>query len=142
RLSASEPAAYVASPDYLHRHGLPQRPDDLLHHRCILHRQISGRQITEWRFDGPDGDVVAEVTGSLIVNDLRSVVDAARSGFGIGWSLYRGVADDIERGNLIQVLAACTPARPGFFLYFPKSLQQFGPLRCFIDHFRHRDPPR
>jgi DNA-binding transcriptional LysR family regulator len=136
RLSPSEEAAYVAAPDYLERHGVPTRPADLLGHVCIRHRQVSSGRISEWRFHGPGGEVSVAATGTLILNDLRTVVDAARRGLGIGWSLKRGVQEDLNRGVLVQVLADFTPSRPGFFLYFPKSLQQLALLRVFIEHFR------
>lgn len=135
RLSQEEEAAYVASPDYLARHGTPERPADLLHHVCIRHRQVSSGQISAWLFSGPEGELAVDAAGGLIVDDLRTVVDAARRGLGIGWSLRRGVEEDIERGALVQVLADVTPPRPGFFLYFPKSLRQLGLLRAFIAHF-------
>jgi len=138
RLSRSEEAAYVASPGYLERRGIPSRPEHLLDHICIRHRQVSSGQISEWRFSGSDRDVVVEVGGALIVDDLRMVVDAARQGLGIGWSLRRGVQKDLDSGVLVQVLAQVTPPRPGFFLYFPKSLQRLGLLRVFIEHFRAR----
>lgn len=136
RLSGPEEAAYVASPAYLGRHGVPQTPADLLRHTCIRHRQVSSGQVAEWKFATPQGEVTVDVGGGLILDDLRAVVDAAASGFGIGWSLLRGVREEIERGALVQVLAGFTPARPGFFLYYPKSLRQFALLRCFIAHFR------
>ena len=135
-LSQAEEAAYVAAPDYLARNGVPTRPEDLLHHSCIRHRQVSSGQVSEWRFFGPDGEIAVAVGGGLIVDDLRTLVDAARRGFGIGWSLRRGVQEELEQGALLQVLANVTPARPGFFLYFPKSIQKLGIMRGFIEHFR------
>lgn len=134
-LSRAEPAAYVAAPAHLDRHGMPRTPEDLLHHECIRHRQISSGQIADWRFLTPQGEVTVAVGGRLILNDLRGVVDAAVQGFGVGWSLRRGVTDEIEKGALVQVLEKFTPARPGLFLYYPKSLQQLGILRAFIDQF-------
>ncbi|AZO10376.1 MULTISPECIES: LysR family transcriptional regulator [unclassified Mesorhizobium] len=136
RLSPFEEAAYVAAPDYLKRYGVPSRPQDLLDHVCIRHRQVTSGRLSEWRFNGPEGDLSVEVDGPLIMDDMRAVVDAARLGLGIGWSLRRGVQQDLDNGALLQVLSRFTPSRPGFFVYFPKSLQHLGPLRAFIEHFR------
>jgi DNA-binding transcriptional LysR family regulator len=136
RLSPFEEAAYVAAPDYLKRHGVPSQPRDLLHHHCIRHRQVTSGRLSEWRFNGPEGDIVVDVNGALIMDDMRAVLDATRLGLGIGWSLRRGVQEDLDNGRLQQVLSQFTPSRPGFFVYFPKSLQHFGPLRAFIEHFR------
>lgn len=136
RLSHAEEAAFIAAPDYLGTHGVPARPGDLLRHACIRHRQVSSGRISEWLFHGPDGEVSVEAGGTLILNDLRTVVDAARRGLGIGWSLKRGIQEDLDRGSLVQVLPEFTPPRPGFFLYFLKPLQQRGLLRAFVEHFR------
>lgn len=136
RLSPLEEAAYVAAPDYLDRYGVPAHPRDLLHHVCIRHRQVTSGRLSEWRFDTSEGGIAVDVDGPLIMDDMRAVVDAARLGLGIGWSLKRGVQADLDNGRLRQVLPQFTPSRPGFFVYFPKSLQHLGPLRAFIDHFR------
>lgn len=135
-LSRTEPAAYVAAPDYLERHGVPAAPGDLLRHVCLRHRQISSGRIADWRFLTPEGETGVAVNGGLVFNDLRAVVDAAVRGFGIGWSLRRGVEGELREGRLVQVLAEMTPGRPGFSLYFPKSLQELALLRAFIGHFR------
>lgn len=135
-LSRSEPAAYVAAPGYLAAQGMPQRPEDLLQHCCIRHRQMSSGRLSPWLFNGSEGEISVAIEGALIVNDLRTVVDAACRGLGIGWSLKRGVQGELDSGALVQVLEPFTQSKPGFFLYFPKSLQQLGLLRVFIDHFR------
>ncbi|KAA0020641.1 LysR family transcriptional regulator [Salinicola corii] len=136
RLSAAEETAYVAAPEYLHRHGTPHTPEDLLHHPCIRYRQPSSGKVADWQFFDALREFTMTPRGTLIFNDFRSVVDAAAQGLGIGWSLKRGVQDELQRGTLIQVLAEYTPTRPGFFLYFPKQIQDFGLLRAFIEHFR------
>lgn len=138
RLSPFEEAAYVAAPAYLDRHGAPSHPRDLLDHVCIRHRQVTSGRLSEWRFHTSQGEISVEVNGPLIMDDMRAAMDAARLGLGIGWSLKRGVQDDLDGGRLLQVLARFTPSRPGFFIYFPKSLQNHGPLRAFIEHFRKR----
>lgn len=134
-LGGPMPGAYIAAPDYLDQFGHPEIPADLLTHRCIRHRQISANQIAPWEFDVNGQRQTVDVIGPLIFNDLRSVVDAARLGFGIGWSLQAGVAHELDRGRLVQVLSDFTPQRPGFYVYFPKQLQDLSRLRAFIDHF-------
>jgi DNA-binding transcriptional LysR family regulator len=136
RLSPSEEAAYVTSPDYLERHGIPKKPEDLTSHVCIRHRQVSSGQISEWKFSRPEGELTVDVSGGLIFSDLRTAVEAACRGFGIAWSLKRGVQGELDSGALVQVLEKFTPPRPGFFLYYPKSLRQLRLLRVFIEHFR------
>lgn len=134
-LTAPQAATYVATKEYLARQGTPETPADLLHHDCIRYRQISTGQIAPWRFIVDGADTEVEVTGNLVFNDLRSVVDAASRGLGIGWSLRAGVAGQIESGELVEVLADHTPDRQRFYLYYPKQLKSLNRLRAFIDHF-------
>lgn len=127
--------AYVASKDYLKKHGTPQIPADLLKHDCIRYRQITAKQIAPWAFEMDGAEVQVDVAGRLIFNDLRSVMDAAIRGFGIGWSLRAGIEAQIASGELVEVLPSYTPKRPRFYLYFPKQLKNMSRLRAFIDHF-------
>ncbi|SFU21814.1 LysR family transcriptional regulator [Mesorhizobium sp. YR577] len=135
RLSRPQDGAYIASPDYLARYGHPSNPGDLLSHSCIRHRQITSGRIAEWRFKTPGSEISVAVSGRLIFNDLRTVVEAARQGFGIGWSLRAGVEEELARGYLIEILPEFCVQRPAFYLYFPKSLARLGILRSFIEHF-------
>ena len=72
--------AYVASPEYLDQFGTPKRPQSLLQHMCIRHRQIGSGRIAPWDFVSKGECLTVEATGPLIFNDLRSVVDAATRG--------------------------------------------------------------
>ncbi|MFS4582774.1 LysR family transcriptional regulator [Phaeobacter sp. C3_T13_0] len=134
-LSGPMPGAYIATPTYLDQFGHPETPSDLLAHRCIRHRQISADEIAPWIFDIDGERQTLAVTGSLVFNDLRSVVDAALHGLGICWSLRAGVAHELDRGQLVQILTEFTPKRSGFYIYFPRQLQGLPRLRAFIEHF-------
>lgn len=140
----SEPmsGAYVASPAYLEQHGTPGEPLDLLKHNCIRYRQRSSGDFAPWEFLDNGELKTVQVSGHLVLNDLRSVVDAARRGFGIGWSLKAGVEEDLQRRNLVQVLTKYTPDRPRFFIYFARELRKLPRLRVFSEHFVKRQSLR
>ncbi len=140
RLTPPQHGAYVAAPAYLSERGSPRRPADLLNHDCIRYRQVSTGRIAAWKFLEKGEETTVNVTGRLILNDLRAVVDAAGQGHGIGWSLRSGIERDLTRGSLVEVLHAFVPKRPGFFLYYPKPLARLGVLRAFIDHFGPSQP--
>lgn len=134
-LTQPQAATYVATREYLAERGTPRTPADLLHHDCIRYRQISAQKIAPWRFVIAGTDTDVDVTGNLVFNDLRSVVDAASRGLGIGWSLRAGVAAQIASGELVEVLTDYTPDRPRFYLYYPMQLKSLNRLRAFINHF-------
>lgn len=127
--------AFVASNDYLKNQGVPREPADLLRHECIRYRQISSGKVAPWLFDVNGTETRIDVSGRLTFSDLRSVIDAASQGLGIGWSLRDGVLAQIESGELIEVLRNYTPHRPRFYLYFPRQLKNMPSLRAFIEHF-------
>ena len=137
-LSPPMQGAYVAAPAYLAKHPAPMAPSDLLAHECIRHRQLSTDQLAPWDFIVEGETQTIAVPGSLVVDDLRTVVDAARQGFGIGWTLKAGVVDLLQTGQLVQVLAPFTPERPGFHIYFARQMQDLPRLRAFIDQFSMR----
>jgi DNA-binding transcriptional LysR family regulator len=138
RLTPPMKGAYFAAPAYLARHGRPTQPRDLLRHNCIRYRRISSGSIAEWEFAGPEGVYSVEVSGNLIFNSFRSIVQAAVAGLGIGWSLRPGVAEELASGRLVSLLDRHVVERPGFFLYFPKENARLEILRLFIEFMRHR----
>jgi DNA-binding transcriptional LysR family regulator len=127
--------AYVGSPEYLNKHGIPKVPADLLKHECIRYRRIATQKIAPWVFDINGIETQVDVSGSVVFNDLRSAVDAATHGFGICWSLRAGIEAQIASGELVEVLSEFTRHHARFYLYFPIQLQNLNRLRAFIDHF-------
>lgn len=70
-----------ASPDYLARRGIPQTPEDLQHHNCLLYGYYSeGRQ---WHLLGPEGETTIAVAGAFCSNNGEALAIAAVQGLGI-----------------------------------------------------------
>lgn len=136
RLTGQQKGATLAAPAYLATRSAVRHPRDLLYHNCIRHREISLGRLTPWRFSGSDGEFTVAVEGSLILDDLRTVVDAVERGLGIGWSLRDAVADKLASGDLVELLPDFALTRPAFFLYFPRDLAKLQILRLFVAHFR------
>ena len=88
----------VASTAYLARHDMPQKPDDLRAHDCIVYSLLSSG--STWRFQ--DGDI--SVSGRLRVNSPQAVQEAVDAGVGIahgpGWLFESG----LKNGTLQRVL--------------------------------------
>ncbi|WP_343562465.1 LysR family transcriptional regulator [Kiloniella sp. b19] len=122
----------LGSPDYLERQGVPLVPDDLLRHDCVRYRFHSSGKLAPWRLDGPEGEAVVEVGGSLIVNSLPVALDAAVQGNGLIYLLHDYARDEIDRGRLVPVLQNFMPQMPGLFLYYPGEYRSMMPLRLLI----------
>ncbi|MGN8157062.1 LysR family transcriptional regulator [Salinisphaera sp. SWV1] len=126
-----------AAPGYIAAHGQPAEPAELVDYDCLLYtyaRQIHA-DLSSYVLNlaGPAGAVDVTVTGRVYVNSAAALRRAALSGMGITFLPERAVADDIERGDLVNVLPDYrSPERPLHLLY--RRDRRLSPkLRNFID---------
>lgn len=92
-----------ASPAYLERFGTPQALDELKAHRCIPIRERD-QDFGRWELEGPDGPVLARVSGPLSANNGEMVRQWAIDGHGIILRSTWDVGREIDAGLLVQVL--------------------------------------
>jgi len=126
----------LASPHYLASHSAPKKPEDLMEHDCIRQR-LSGRaRFYEWTFRVRGRSVAIDVTGALVFDEMRSVLEATRSGCGLGYVFEQFAARDIASGALVPVLEKFSPPTEAFHLYYPARVMMPGKLRAFLDFIR------
>jgi DNA-binding transcriptional LysR family regulator len=135
RVSPDLRPAIVGAPAYFESHATPASPRDLLQHRCIRFRH-RGESVYKWELDKGDQSLEIAVNGSLILDDLDLVIQAAIDGAGLAWVSEDRVAAHVASGTLVRVLEDWCPPFPGFFLYFPSRKQQPAALAAVIDAFR------
>lgn len=123
----------VGTPEYLSRRGVPQRPEDLLHHDCITFRLPTGGDLYAWEFERGRKEWRVPVRGGVITNDGLVCASFARLGLGLAYAPEPWVIEEIRAGELQCVLEPYAATVPGFFLYFPSRAQRSGPLGAFID---------
>ena len=126
----------VASPAYLAEHGTPQRPAELLNHRCINWRQPGSRGLYNWEFFEDGRWIAVAVNGPLIVSHREYAMEAALQGVGIALCSDHQLRPLIETGQLVPVLQEYSAPFPGWYLYFPKQRYMPTALRAFIDFMR------
>ena len=124
-----------ASPDYLKRHGVPQRPEELDAHRLILfgshHPPIT------------DVNWLAEVgrrpgnprRAVLEVNSTHAVLLAIRSGLGIGALPDYVVA---ESPDIVRVLTDLKGPKVDVFFVYPEELRNSKRVAVFRDFLLSR----
>ena len=76
------------------------------------------------------------VSGSLLVDDLDLIIQAALDGAGLACVAEDRVAPQLASGTLVRVLEDWCPPFPGFFLYYPSRKQQPAALAALIETFR------
>jgi DNA-binding transcriptional LysR family regulator len=125
----------AAAPSYLAEHGLPTHPRDILDHRCIRHRFLSG-MLAPWEFE-KDGKVISITppTG-LAANSLELECSAAVAGLGILRSFEEFLGPSLRRGDLVRILPDWDAFFPGPFLYYASRRHMPAPLRAFVDFVR------
>jgi DNA-binding transcriptional LysR family regulator len=132
---ASNRRVVVASPDYLARHGTPERPADLAHHQCLTFGRY-GNQARGWAFT-VDGQVEAlRVSGAMECNDGAVLLDWALAGRGLAWRSMWEVAEEIEQGRLVTVLDAYSAPDNGIYAVFPQRRHLALRVRMLVDHLK------
>jgi len=125
----------VASPEYIERHGTPERPEDLDNHRLIL--------FGDYRTPVPDINWLAEAgrrAGSprralLEVNSLYAMAQAIKLGLGIG-ALPNWMGDEI--GGLVRLLPDLKPPKIDVFFVYPEELRNSKRVAVFRDYLLAR----
>ena len=92
-----------ASPRYLKQYGTPERPRDLLNHKCIGSLK-KGEPITRWQFHNKQNDEIISIKPTRSSNDGEILKRWALAGHGIALKSWVDVKSDVEAGRLELVL--------------------------------------
>jgi DNA-binding transcriptional LysR family regulator len=133
QLGATQRRIVVAAPDYFRGRTEPKAIDDLLKHDCIRQRYSGGGRWFEWKFDADGQTVQIEVHGRLLFDEMKSVVDAAVQGQGVGFVFEDFAKQELAGGQLQRVLKQHSGMDDAFHLYYPHRTHMPGKLRAFID---------
>lgn len=125
----------VASPDYLASHPAPEVPDALAGHRCIRQRLPSGKRY-RWEFSQRGQSLQIDVPGTLTLDNIQLMVEAAEAGLGIAYVPELYARSALGNGRLVAVLEDWCAYIPGLFLYFPHNRHVPASLRAFVDAIR------
>ncbi len=123
----------VGSPDYLARHGTPERPEDLLRHECITFRSRTTGALYAWELERGRRNWRVPVHGGVVSDDSSLNASLAEQGVGLVYAFEPMVLERLRMGRLQRVLERYAPTVPGFFLYFPSVARRSPPLRLFVE---------
>ncbi len=133
RLTEAFRFVVVGAPEYLERHGRPQKPEDLLEHECLAYRSNSTGSIYAWELERGRRTWRVPIGGDMASNDVHLLRALVEAGAGLAYVPEPWIREQIDAGRLVVVLDAYAASVPGYFLYFPGRSQRSGPLRLFID---------
>jgi DNA-binding transcriptional LysR family regulator len=126
----------VGTPDYLARHGTPERPEDLLRHECITFRSQTTGALYTWELERGRRKWHVPVRGGVVTNDGPLSVSMAEQGLGLAYAFEPMVKEQVRTGRLRPVLESYAATVPGYFIYFPSRAQRSAPLHLFIEAAR------
>jgi DNA-binding transcriptional LysR family regulator len=127
---AADRIVLVASPDYLAAHGWPRTVDDIARHACLAFGDTWTWSLLR---DGHDENV--KITARLRSDSTDLLRLAAIQGRGVLRTSELHVADDLQAGRLVQVLADFEAgANAGIWALYPRGKHTLPRVRVFLDH--------
>jgi DNA-binding transcriptional LysR family regulator len=129
----------VASPEYLNRAGIPERPEDLERHEWVALTLL--QTPLTWKFLSQQGDThTAHVTARLRVDSAASLRTLLGQGAGISVMDQFSAQEDLKAGRLVRVLNDWSLARGGVYAVYPPGRYVPTKVRAFIDFYREHLP--
>ena len=109
----------VGSPDYFRQYGIPQTPQDLVHHSCTAYQFQSG-SVYHWELQDENGNIYRhKPQGRYVFADSYMEAKAARMGLGLSYVPLNLVQDDLQHQRLIRVLHTYAKPLPAWYIYYP-----------------------
>lgn len=136
QLGALQKRIVVAAPDYFRDLREPETIEELLEHNCIRQRYSVGGRLFEWKFEAQGQMTQVDVQGRFVFDEMRSVLDAAIQGQGIGFVFENFAKQELASGMLRQILREHSALDDAFHLYYPHRKHMPGKLRAFVDFMR------
>ncbi len=129
---ATSPRVLAASAQYIERHGLPEKLEDLRHHHCLALGSPSERQVT-WTFDSSDGAVDISLNPVFAANCCLALVLAACLDVGILYMPQVHINNEIRFGRLQVIeLDDCKWPVYGLYAVYPKG-KPAAKVRVFVE---------
>ncbi|MBN33249.1 MAG: hypothetical protein CMM46_00460 [Rhodospirillaceae bacterium] len=124
----------VASPAYLERRGVPDRPDDLLGHTLLDHDDIDPTWMP-WRSWFAEFGIAMprRTSDALLFNAYLNMVQAATDGQGVALGWVHLIRRSLERGDLVRVLPDIRKPREMQYLTWRASRELSSAATAFRD---------
>lgn len=122
-----------ASPAYVARHGMPQRPSDIEQHQCVLMRDPSTGSHFAWELVRGKKVVAVNASGQLMVNAVGPLLAACLAGQGIAQVLELYAREFLADGRLVQVLPEWAEETYPLYAYHHSAQLMSAKVRAFLD---------
>lgn len=141
RKLGSSQRVVCGAPAYFEKRGIPQTPNDLKKHNCLVNSSLPPRD--QWQFSEPESGktTVVKVTGTMEANVADALRMAAISGLGLVLLPTYMVGQDLRKGRLQAVLTDYIPAPLEIHAVYPHRKHLSAKVRTFVDFLHERFQP-
>ncbi|MHC3774980.1 LysR family transcriptional regulator [Pantoea agglomerans] len=122
-----------ASQDYLSEYGVPETPEVLSQHRAIHYFSSMGRRTNELRFTRGTESISVPVIGDAAVNETGLYIKMCLDGFGLAQLAENVIAEHLQQGRLIEVLADWQPPSVPVTMLYPHQRFLSPAVRAFAE---------
>ncbi|MFT9399975.1 LysR family transcriptional regulator [Acetobacter sp.] len=127
------PLINVASPDYLHRYGTPNHPDELRQHHVVRYASPTSGRVEDWEW--VDNTIVqtTPVSGRITVNSAEASIACCLAGLGLIQIPAYDVKNHLATGELIQVMPHWNADPMPMTLLYPHRKHLSRRLQVFME---------
>ncbi|MDI6029384.1 LysR family transcriptional regulator [Corticibacterium sp. UT-5YL-CI-8] len=127
------PLINVASPGYLARHGMPQRPDDLADHWAVNYASSSSGKVEDWEWVEQGVLHAAPLRGRVTVNSAEAYIACCLAGLGLIQIPAYDVRRHLEARELVEVMPDRRAEPMPMTLLYPHRQHLSRRLQVFAD---------
>ncbi|WP_160107726.1 LysR family transcriptional regulator [Pseudomonas izuensis] len=122
----------VATPDYLVQHGLPQTPEDLSRHNCLLFNLLSSQNLWSYEKDTQRHEV--RIKGNAQSNNSEAIREMVLEDLGIALSPVWLFSEDLKAGRVTAILQEYTAQSLPIHAVSPANRRQSARVKAFVDY--------
>jgi DNA-binding transcriptional LysR family regulator len=130
--------AVVGAPSYFEEQPEPEKPQDLIRHKCINLRLPSHGGFYAWEFEKEGHELKVRVEGQLAFNLTAQILNAALAGFGLAYLPEGLVQPHLAKGRLKRVLEEWCAPYAGYHLFYPSRRHSSPAFALVADALRYR----
>ncbi|WP_439894730.1 LysR family transcriptional regulator [Pseudomonas syringae] len=132
RCLGTERVIFCAAPAYLQRHGMPRTFEDLVDHACILFGRGDGT-VSPWLFVDAQGQPETRaVEARIVVGNGEAQVAAVTSACGIAQLATWLIKDQLQRGELVEILPHLATDGLALHLAWPRSRESLPKVQGLV----------
>ncbi|MFC6276323.1 LysR family transcriptional regulator [Psittacicella hinzii] len=131
---------YLAHKSYIHKHGTPQTPLDLVDHVCLGFTLNDRGTVVPWEFVEQGSIQNHSLNYQIRSNSSSLLYDALDKGMGILWLTAGAAQERLATGDYVEVLSTYAPTYDPLYLYYPQNRFKTKAMSEIIELLRYQQP--